>query len=267
MWYYRTSGEARNQIVLYEYQPHRKYKNPERFLKSFTGYLHADGNEVYHNLADNVTVVGCWAHLKRKFFDAMITLPKDRPASSSAAKGVEYCDRLFHLERQFSELIHEERHRERERQAKPVVDEFFSWIGDLGSLPGTLLGKTASYGMSQRKYLERYLSDGRLEISNNRAERSTNPFVMGRKNWLFTNAPNGAKARVIYYSLLVTAKENGLNPYEYLAWVFTNAPNVGKQGYIKSFEEFLSGSESIPMNVFTSIAGKGQTEQMAWEEE
>jgi transposase len=256
MWHYRTSGEASNQIVLYEYQPDRKYKNPERFLKNFTGYLHADGYEAYHKLADNITVVGCWAHLRRKFFDAMSTLPKDRQADSNAAKGVEYCDRLFHLERQFSTLAHEERGRERERLAKPLVDEFFNWLGNLGALPKSLLGKAASYGTSQRKYLERYLLDGRLEISNNRAERSIKPFVLGRKNWIFQNTPNGARASAIYYSLLVTAKENGLNPYEYLAWIFTNAPNMGKPGYVESFEEFLPGSESIPKNVFTPSAGK-----------
>jgi transposase len=250
------SNNTKNQIALYEYQPDRKYRNPERFLKNFTGYLHADGYEAYHKLADNITVVGCWAHLRRKFFDAMSTLPKDRQADSNAAKGVEYCDRLFHLERQFSTLAHEERGRERERLAKPLVDEFFNWLGNLGALPKSLLGKAASYGTSQRKYLERYLLDGRLEISNNRAERSIKPFVLGRKNWIFQNTPNGARASAIYYSLLVTAKENGLNPYEYLAWIFTNAPNMGKPGYVESFEEFLPGSESIPKNVFTPSAGK-----------
>lgn len=73
--------------------------------------------------------------------------------------------------------------------------------------------------------LERYLLDGRLEISNNRAENSIRPFVMGRKNWLFSNTPGGARASAVYYSLIVSAKENGLVPFEYLTKVFTEAPN------------------------------------------
>lgn len=267
MWLYRTSGETKHQIVVYEYQPDRKHSCPEKFLRDFTGFLHADGYEGYHRLAENVTVVGCWAHLRRKLFDAMETLPKDRRADSHAARGVEYCDRLFHLEKQFSPLTPEDRHKERGRLAKPLVDEFFNWLDQLGALPKSLLGKAASYGMSQRKYLERYLLDGRLEISNNRAERSIKPFVIGRKNWLFSNTPHGARTSAIYYSLLVTARENGLNPYEYLAWIFTNAPNMGKPGYVKSFDEFLPGSESMPKSVFTPVAGKDQTERMAWEED
>ncbi|MCD6321734.1 MAG: IS66 family transposase [Clostridiales bacterium] len=254
MWHYRTSGEAKNQIVLYEYQPDRKYKNPERFLRNFTGYLHADGYEAYHKLKDKVTVVGCWAHLRRKLFDAMQTLSKEKQKDSQAAKGVAYCDKLFTLEKQFFSLTPEERYKERKHLSKPMVEEFFNWLKNLNALPKSLLGKAAAYGMSQRKYLERYLLDGRLEISNNRAERSIKPLVTGRKNWIFSNTPNGAKTSAIYYSLLVTAKENGLIPFEYLAWIFTNAPNMGKPGYIASFEDFLPGSKSIPENVFTPTA-------------
>lgn len=251
MWLFRTSGEANDQIVVYEYHPDRKYSRPEKFLKDFTGYLHTDGYEGYHKLSENITVVGCWAHLRRKLFDAMTTLPKERQADSLAAKGVEYCDRLFHYEKQFSSLTPESRHTERIRLSKPLVDEIFSWINSMNALPKSLLGKAMSYALSQRKYLERYLLDGRLEISNNRAERSIKPFVIGRKNWIFSNTPNGARASAIYYSLLVTARENGLNPFQYLAWIFSNAPNMGKPGYVNSFEDFLPGSAVLPEKVFS----------------
>jgi len=105
------------------------------------------------------------------------------------------------------------------------MDEFFAWADSLHALPKSLLGRAAYYAVSQRKYLVRYLLDGRLEISNNRAENSIRPFVMGRKNWLFSNTPNGARASAIYYSLIVSAKENGLVPFDYLTKVFTEAPN------------------------------------------
>jgi transposase len=225
MWLYRTSGVTERQIVLYDYQPDRKHIHPETFLKNFSGFLHADGYDGYHKLPAGITVVGCWAHLRRKFDEMLQTLPKDKRGPSDAAKGVAYCDKLFHLEKQFALLSPEERLKERERLSKPLVEEFYTWVGSLRVLPKTLMGKAAYYAASQREYLERYLLDGRLEISNNRAENSIRPFVMGRKNWLFSNTPGGARASAVYYSLIVSAKENGLVPFEYLTKVFTEAPN------------------------------------------
>jgi len=225
MWLYRTSGKAEHQIVLYDYQRDRKAVHPDRYLQDFSGFLHADGYDGYHKLPDRITVVGCWAHLRRKFDEAMKSLPKDRQDLSLAAEGVSWCNRLFHLEKQFSNLSAEERKSERERLSRPIMDEFFAWADSLDTLPKSLLGKAVYYTQSQRKYLRAWLLDGRLEISNNRAENSIRPFVMGRKNWLFSNTPNGAKASAIYYSLIVSAKENGLVPFEYLTRVLTQAPH------------------------------------------
>lgn len=225
MWHYRTSGCAEHQIVLYEYQPDRKYERPAEFLKGFKGYLHTDGYEGYHRLSTDITVVGCWAHLRRKFDEALATVPKDKQSDCEASKGKAYCDKLFYLEKQFVSLTPENRFKERRHFSKPLVAEFYQWVCSVCALPKTLLGRACQYAVSQRKYLENYLLDGRLEISNNRAENSIRPFVMGRKNWLFSNTPNGATASAVYYSLIVSAKENGLVPYEYLAKVFTDAPN------------------------------------------
>ena len=120
MWLYRTSGEAKHQIVLYDYQPNRKAENPEAFLRNFKGYLHADGYDGYHRLPDNITVVGCWAHARRKFDELLQTSPKDKRDSSDAAKGIAYCDKLFRLEKQFALLTPENRLKERERLSKPL---------------------------------------------------------------------------------------------------------------------------------------------------
>lgn len=268
MWLYRTSGEAKHQIVIYEYQPDRKAIHPKEFLENFSGYLHCDGYDAYHKLPeDRITVVGCLAHLRRKLFEALKILPKDKQPHSNASKGVDYCDMLFHLERQFALLTPEKRLAERERLSKPLMDEFFTWIESLAVLPKTLLGKAVHYAKSQRKYLERYLLNGRLEISNNRAERSIKPFVLGRKNWIFCNTPSGAKASAIYYSLIVSAIENGLNPFEYLKWILTNAPNMGKQGYVAAVEDFLPSSNVLPKEVYTPGVNRVKSEKYVWEEE
>jgi len=267
MWLYRTSGEAKNQIVVYEYQPDRKHTHPEKFLKNFTGYLHTDGYEGYHKLPERIKVVGCMAHLRRKFFDAFKVLPKDSRSGTNSAKGVEYCDRLFRIEKEIAKLSPENRQDERNRLSKPLFDEFYNWIDGIDALPASLLGKAVYYAKSQRKYLERYLLDARLEISNNRAERSIKPFVIGRKNWIFSNTPNGARASAIYYSLIVSARENGLNPFEYLAWIFTNAPNLGKEGYAAVTGDFLPGSKALPEKVFTPKPEDVAKEALAWEED
>jgi transposase len=137
----------------------------------------------------------------------------------------------------------------------------------LKELPKSLLGQAQFYAQSQREYLSRYLLDGRLEISNNRAERSIRPFTIGRKNWLFNNTVHGAKSSAVYYSLVVTAKENGLNPYEYLSWILTNAPNLGKPGYVATNENFLPGSAAIPAGVYIPKRADDKPQKFAWEED
>ena len=213
MWLYRTSGCAKQAIVLYEYQPTRKAEHTEAFLKGFSGWLHADGYQGYHRLPGNIRVVGCWAHARRKFDEALGTLPQEKRKDSPAAIGECYCSQLFKLE-----------------QEKPVLDALLSWANEMQArtAPKSALGKAIHYLLEQWPYLTRYLEEGRLELSNNRAERSIKPFVMGRKNWLFANTPGGAQASSVIYSLIETAKENGLDPYRYLLWVLQNAPQLSE---------------------------------------
>lgn len=225
MWLYRTSGDVAHPIVLYEYQPDRKAARPQAFLKDYKGYLHADGYDGYHKLPESITVVGCWAHVRRKFDEALKSLPANGRESSLALVGKRYCDRLFELERETTELSPEKRHEKRLGTSKPLAEEFFTWANSVSAMPKSGASIAARYALSQRKYLERYLDDGRLEISNNRAERSIKPFVIDRKNFLFANTPRGAKASALVFSLIETAKENALNPFVYLTYVFTNAPN------------------------------------------
>lgn len=226
MWLYRTGRETPHPIVLYEYQPNRKADHPKAFLKDFKGYLHTDGYNGYHDLPDDIVVVGCWAHLRRKFDEAMKALSANNRTDSSALCGKHYCDRLFKIERGLDGCTPGERYHERQNTSKPLIKEFYVWVNTLAVLPKTGIGQAVSYALSQQKYLEHYLLDGQLEISNNRAERSIKPFVIGRKNWMFANTPKGAGASAMIYSIMETAKENGLNPYAYLTYIFKTAPNI-----------------------------------------
>lgn len=225
MWLFRTSSDAEHPIVLYNYQPDRKAVRAAAFLEGFEGYLHADGYEVYHKLPPGITVVGCLAHARRKFDEALKSVAPKAHADSLALAGKCFCDKLFELERTFAELTPDERFEQRQLSSKPLLEELFAWAKACNAAPKMPVGKAVHYLLSQRKYLERYLLDGRLEISNNRAERSIKPFVIGRKNWLFANTPKGAQASAVAYSVIETAKENGLNPHEYLTFLFHELPN------------------------------------------
>ena len=228
LWLYRTGGDTDKPIVLYEYQPGRGAKHPKEFLDGFHGYLHADGYAGYHSLPEEITVVGCWAHLRRKFDEAVKSLPKGKAKCSSAAQGLAYCNLLFTIEQELSEkkVTEKERYHERLKQAKPVLDAMFTWANSRTAAPKSALGKALNYLKEQWPYLTNYLKDGRLEISNNRAERSIKPFVIDRKNFLFANTPKGATGSAVMFSMIQTAIENGLDPYRYLTWLLKTTNNA-----------------------------------------
>ena len=226
MWLYRTGGDTDKPIVLYEYQPGRGAKHPKEFLAGYKGYLHTDGYQGYHSLPEDITVVGCWAHLRRKFDEAVKSLPKGKAKGSSASQGLIYCNLLFGIEQEIADKSPEERYKERLEQAKPILDAMFAWANSRTAAPKSALGKAFHYLKEQWPYLTNYLKDGRLEISNNLAERSIKPFVIDRKNFLFANTPKGATGSAIMFSLIQTAIENGLDPYKYLTWLLKQAKDA-----------------------------------------
>lgn len=226
MWLYRTSGDTDKPIVMYEYQPGRGGSNPKAFLTGFEGYLHTDGYLGYHNLPEKITVVGCWAHARRKFDEALKSLPKGKAKGSSAAQGLAYCTLLFEIEQGLAELPPTERFEQRRKQAKPVLDAMLAWANTRTVAPKSALGKAFTYLKEQWPYLLNYLKDGRLEISNNRAERSIKPFVIDRKNFLFANTPSGAKGSAVIFTLIQTAIENKVDPFRYLTWLMDSAANM-----------------------------------------
>lgn len=222
MWLYRTSGDAGHPVVLYDYRPGRGQEYPNAFLEGFSGYLQTDGYSGYNGLKD-VVHVGCWAHVRRKFEEARQAVPKGK-RSPTAEQGVAYCTKLFDVETKLRDLPPEERKKKRLEQAKPVLDAMLAWANTRNAAPKSKLGIALNYLKNQWPSLIAYLEDGRIELSNNRAERSIKPFVIARKNFLFANTPNGAKSTAVLFSLIETAKEEGLNPYRYLVWVFREAP-------------------------------------------
>lgn len=222
VWVYRTSGDAKHPVVLYDYQPSRSGTCASSFLDGFHGLLHTDGYDGYHcKLPPEITVVGCWAHMRRKFADTMKSMPKDVRERSPAQAGLEYCNRLFALEESWEKqsLPYAQRYQLRLEKSKPVAQAFFAWAKaeqKKNPVAKSMLGTALTYAINQENWLMNVFLDGRLELSNNRAERAVRPFAIGRKNWLFCNTPNGADASAAIYSVVETAKANHLRPYRYI---------------------------------------------------
>jgi transposase len=229
MWVYITGLYAAHRIVLFEYRPTRKGEYPLEFLSGFKGYLHTDAYAGYRKLELNgIILVGCWAHLRRKFDEALKVLPKEERAASPAAIGLAYCNQLFALEQKYKEenLTPEERYVKRLLKSKPVAEAFFEWVKTVVYAKKSKLGIAVVYSINQKERLLNFLLDGRLEISNNIAENAIRPFAIGRKNWLFSYCTDGAKASAILYSIIETAHANGLMPYLYLKFLLDTLPNI-----------------------------------------
>ena len=247
LWLYRTGRDIQPAVV-YDYQRTRGGEHPRNFLSGFKGYLHVDGYPGYHKVT-GVTLVGCWAHARRKYDEALKAAPEATGHPETvAAGGLAYCNQLFAIERELKEATPEERHKARAERSRPVLDAYYAWLRQQKSrtMPKSLIGQAITYSLNQWEKLTAFLKDGRLEIDNNRSERSMKPFVIGRKNWLFANTPRGAAASAAIYSVIETAKENGLHPFRYLMYLFEQLPQLENPQDSQALEPFMPWSSSLP---------------------
>lgn len=241
---YRTGDDEKAPIVLYDYQPSRNGDHAVTYLKDFKGYVHSDGFSGCNKLKD-ITRCGCWAHLRRKLVEA-VPARKSRDASlTSAETGRDYCNRLFKIEDRLKDLSPDERFHKRLELEKPALEAFWCWLESLTFPKGSALGKAVAYAKNQKPYMENYLLDGRLAISNNAAENAIRPFTVGRKNWLFADTPKGAAASAAAYSLIETAKANGLNVYTYLEYLLLYMPDTDWLNDPAQLDCLMPWSESV----------------------
>ena len=249
MWLYRSNGRDGPPIALFDYQMTRSGQHARNFLAGFTGkYLSVDAYAGYKQVPD-VTLVYCAAHARRNFTDCYKSLKEaDKKRKDLAVlKGLGFYKRLYKIERQLSHLSDQKRYEARLLQSKPVLDEFHSWLNKMQPQvpPKSLLGKAINYALNQWEGLNAYLLDGRLEIDNSLSERTIKSFVIGRKNFLFSNTPKGARSSATIYSIVETAKENNLKPMQYLTWLFKQMPSVDITD-VNVLDRFLPWSEQVP---------------------
>ena len=224
MWIYRTGECEEKKMILFNYSPGRGAEYPKAFLKGFKGYIHTDGYSAYRVLAKeddtgspDITIVGCWAHARRKFADIIKGLSKNESIKGSVTeKALDYIGALFKIEEEVKGVSADERYLYRKKHAKLLVDEYFAWLKSIKDQCAGSIGTAVTYSLNQEKDLRVYLDDGRLEISNNLGENAIRPFCVGRKNWLFADTPGGAEASSVCYGIIETAKANGIDAAKYI---------------------------------------------------
>ncbi len=231
MWLAR-GGPPGQQAVYYEYHPTRASEHAKNFLTDFEGYLQTDGYQGYKTAVEgnpDISLVGCFAHARRKFLEA----DKASKKSKSALEGIKHIKKLYALENDLrsKKLSPEDFLEQRKSKAEPILDAFKRWLDKRSEnlLPESALGKAVHYALNQWNYLIRYLESPYLTPDNNASENAIRPFVLGRKNWLFSGNPKGADSSCGMYSLIETAKQNNLNPYDYLHYVFSKVPLINNE--------------------------------------
>lgn len=249
MWVQRGGPPARP-VILFHYDPSRGQSPAAELLAGFRGYLQTDGYEVYVALAakqPEIRLIGCFAHVRRKFHEAHTAQGKKRKAGK-AKQALDIIGQLYGIERKLKDKDPAERHTQRRHQARPVLDKLHAWLQQaLPEVPpSTLTGQALGYLHNQWPRLCGYLDDGRLEIDNNACERAIRPFVIGRRNWLFADTPAGAAASANLYSLIETARANGHEPYRYLRYLFTELPKAASPEQIHALLPTRLAPEDVP---------------------
>ena len=229
MWVYRSSEDSEQPIVLFDYQPGRGQEHPQAFLGDYRGILMSDGYTAWRTLK-GATHLGCMAHARRRFADALKARKKQ---GGPPAQALKFFDQLYRIERQARDEIPDEgetqasyMRRFRQKHSVPVLDALKAWLDAIAPkvVPDTKLGDAVSYTLNQWEYLTRYVEDGRMPIDNNLLERDIRVFATGRKSWLFCDTVDGARASAVTYSLMLTCRACGVEPLAWLRHVLTELP-------------------------------------------
>ena len=209
-----TNSTTIRNIVLYDYHNSRAASCVVDYLDGYSGYLQVDGYQAYEQT--QATLTGCWAHARRKFVEAKQVQGKKKTGKADVVLSL--IQKLYGIESKIKDKRADEKYTIRQAQAQPIVNKLYQWLvqNQPKLVSKTKLADAATYLSNQWHKLTVYLEDGRLNIDNNRAERAIKPFVIGRKNWLFSQTKNGANASAVHYSIIETAKANGLTPFDYV---------------------------------------------------
>ena len=222
-------GMDRHKVVYMHYADNRRAEVATTLLKEFDGYLQTDGYAGYNSVVqtNGITQLACWAHARRKFADIIKSGVSDARSKVYAQEAVTLIAKLYKIEKEIKDDPPDKKYLIRKERSQSIIDDIRVWL-DANFFKAQELGgaiaKAFVYLNNQFVKLCVYLEDGRLHIDNNGAENHIRPMVLGRKNWLFATSVKGAEAIAIWYTIIETAKANGLEPYHYLKYLMTELP-------------------------------------------
>ena len=242
MWVVCTGASAKHLIAISTYRDNRSKMTAEELLGGHGGIMQTEGLQSYGS--GDYLHAGCWSHTRRKFVDSI----PENEKNSKAAKAVEIIDRVFALEREARKANYspEKLLKMRKKEVKPIIEEFYSFIGTLRPSKGSHLGAAVTYALNQKDKLLLFLDHPEIEMTNNLAERTVKPFVIDRKNFLFSATDKGADASALFMSVIETAKRNGLNVFGYLSYLMLVLPSWGKTPSDEQLDSIMPWSAALP---------------------
>ncbi len=249
MWVF-SGGPPEKRSFVYEYHPSRAHDIPRDFFKDFSGYLHTDGYQAYQTLFKTQPIQGvaCWMHARRKFMDIVKTIKGNKTGLCHWA--VSLIAKLYRVETETKNMMPDERKAYRDEHASPLLKKMKAWLDKKihTTAPDSPIGKAIAYCLKYWDGLTCYLNDGRLEIDNGASERAIKPFAIGRKNWMFSDTPNGAAAGAVIYSLIETCKAHDIEPYQYFRYILKKIPSCSTEEESRQLLPF-----NIDRNELTAI--------------
>ena len=251
MWVYRNRPfKGTHPIVLYDWQDSRRSDHPREFLKTFSGTVVTDGYQVYHKLEkerEDLKVAGCWIHARRPFADFIKSVGLTAAKGSIAQEAYDMITEMLRIDNTFDDLPVSDRKKQRQLILSEKVDAYFTWIKQKYTqvTQNGSIGKALAYSINQEKHLRVFLSDGNIPMDNNYAEQAIRPFTLGRKNFVLIESSNGAKASAVLYSLVETAKANGLNTFEYFNLLLTEIPQHVDDNNLRFLDNLLPWSPLV----------------------
>ena len=247
-----TSGELEEKKgVIFSYSRSRSAETAQKLLKDYEGILVTDGYQGYNNI-ENVTRAKCWAHQRRYFYDSIpLDENKKMVTTSLGYAGVKYIDELFRIERKIENLSPEEKVVQRKEKSEPILKKYYEWVNLTSSkyITNAKLRKAIVYAQNHKEGLLKFLEDGRIPLTNSKAERAIRPFAVHRKNWLFADTVEGAKANAIYYSLIESAKANNLNISKYIKYLLDELSQLEEAQTEEEIEKYLPWSKELPEDI------------------
>ena len=252
MWILASGELEKKKGVIFKYSRNRSAEVAQSLLQGYKNILITDGYSGYNILEKDVNRAECWAHTRRYFYESVpLDEHKNMIQTAAGYLGVKYIDELFEIERKIENLSVEEKFQKRQEKSAPILKKFYEWVYLTNEkyVTNAKLRKALTYAINQKENLSKFLEDGRIPLTNSKAERSIRPFAVHRKNWLFADTEAGAKANAIYYSLIESAKVNKLNIYKYIKYLLDELPQIEEAQDEKDIEKYLPWSKDLPEEI------------------